>query len=84
MSFICPVCGFPGLKEEPHPKTGGASDEICPSCFFQFGFDDDDRGISYEDWRAQWVRDGMPWRGKALLVPRKWDPQKQLENLKKE
>jgi rubrerythrin len=43
-SFVCPVCGFPDLTEQPRYADGGSSDEICPSCGFQFGYDDDDRG----------------------------------------
>jgi hypothetical protein len=46
VAFVCPVCGYPNLEQEPHGKETGASYEICPSCFFQFGFDDDDKGIT--------------------------------------
>jgi hypothetical protein len=33
-SFVCPVCGFPNLTEEPRHPDGGGSDECCPSCGF--------------------------------------------------
>ena len=50
MKFTCPVCGYPELEEPPRsPRTGGGSYEICPSCGFQFGVTDDDKGVSYEE-----------------------------------
>jgi hypothetical protein len=83
MAFVCPVCGYPNLEEEPHGKETGASYEICPSCFFQFGFDDDDKGITYEEWRMRWVNEGMPWRSRGRASPTSWDPRSQLNNLTK-
>jgi hypothetical protein len=84
MAFICPVCGYPDLEREPHPKVGGSSDEICPSCHFQFGFTDDDRGFAYDVWRSQWIDEGMPWRCPSIASPPKgWDPRQQLKNLEK-
>ena len=74
----CPVCGYPGLDEPPRdPVEGGASYEICPCCGFQFGFDDDDGDYSYEQWRADWLEAGMPWRG-VERAPRDWHPREQL------
>jgi hypothetical protein len=83
MSFICPVCGYPGLDEPPRSSSGGGSYEICPSCRFEFGVTDDDKGFTYEGWREKWIQDGMPWRSQYSLVPTGWDPKAQLENLKK-
>jgi hypothetical protein len=79
--YVCPVCGYPGLTEPPRSKaSGGGSYEICPSCGFQFGVSDDDRGISYEQWRAQWIQDGTPFT--AGNPPENWDPFRQMqENL---
>ena len=36
---ICPACGYDGLEEPPW-TDGSASDEICPSCGIQFGYED--------------------------------------------
>ncbi len=47
-AFICPVCGFPHLCEEPYPQSGGTSDEICPSCGFLFGYDDHEKRITFK------------------------------------
>ncbi len=81
-SFICPVCGFPDLTEQPrHPETGG-SDEICPSCGFQFGYDDDDRAISFEQWREDWIKRGTPWSSKGIPQPLDWDAKIQLRNIR--
>jgi hypothetical protein len=76
--FRCPICGWPGLHEPPRSPDGVGSQEICPCCFFQFGFDDDVEGISDEEWRRAWVDDGMPWRSKSHPPPPDWDPVSQL------
>jgi hypothetical protein len=77
MAFTCPVCGFPGLSEAPRPPAGGGSYEICPSCGFQFGVSDDDRGETYAGWRERWVAAGARWSS-ASPVPAGWDPRGQL------
>ncbi len=80
--FVCPVCGFPGLTAPPRSATGGGSDEICPSCGFQFGYDDDDRGIGFKEWRQEWAKRGMSWSSKGIPCPGGWDPAAQLRNLR--
>jgi hypothetical protein len=78
MPFMCPVCGFPDLTEPPRPSSGGGSYEICPSCSFQFGVSDDDRGFTYEGWRRHWIEEGMPWDREGSQPPAGWDPVQQL------
>ena len=80
--FMCPVCGFPNLTEDPAPPSGGGSYEICYSCGFEFGVTDDDKGFSYQSWRRKWVDEGMPWAGNGIdNPPDGWDPVSQLLNL---
>jgi hypothetical protein len=80
----CPVCGFAGLKERPW-TDGSPSDEICPSCGIQFGYDDaaggrvDRRAEVYEQWRSGWIAEGMPWRSRGRPQPPDWDPRAQLD-----
>ncbi len=84
-TYRCPVCGYGELNAPPHnPISGGASDEICPSCGFQFGFDDDDRHISYEEWRERWVNSGMQWSSVGRPQPAHWNPVAQVAGLKSE
>ena len=78
---VCPVCGFPSLREAPRAPSGGGSYEICPSCGFQFGVDDDDRGLTYEQARERWVEQGMPWRSRGKAAPKGWSPRTQLASL---
>lgn len=78
--FVCPVCGYADLRYDPRPSFGGGSFEICPSCGFQFGVTDDDAGVSFEDWRRTWVKDGMKWSSSRQRPPN-WDPVAQLEAL---
>jgi hypothetical protein len=80
MAYVCPVCGFPGLTEPPRTPDSGASYEICPSCGFQFGFDDESEGIDYATWRGRWVAEGRPWRSRNP-PPADWDPVAQLRAL---
>lgn len=74
----CPVCGYPGLEEPPRSSGGGGSYEICPSCGFQFGVDDDDKGISHEEWRSRWAGKGLPWSSRGIPKPKGWDATAQL------
>lgn len=78
MEHTCIVCGYPHLTEAPRPKHGGGSFEICPSCGFQFGVDDDDRGIAHAAARAAWVRKGMKWHSRSP-APADWNPKVQLQ-----
>jgi hypothetical protein len=81
MSFACPVCGYGGLDDEPRPASGGGSFEICPSCSFQFGVSDDDRGFTFEDWRRRWIDGGMVWDKGRSDPPAGWDPIQQLARI---
>lgn len=79
-NYTCPVCGFPKLTEPPRTRAGGGSFEICPSCGFQFGVSDDDRGHTYAAWREKWRGEGMKWSS-TNAQPGGWDAMTQLEML---
>jgi hypothetical protein len=84
-TYGCLVCGFDGLTEPPLTERGSGSYEICPACGFQFGVSDDDRGITYDEWRREWVADGMPWRSAGIEPsPEGWNPRAQIERLENE
>jgi hypothetical protein len=70
----CLVCGYPNLNEPPRGKSGGGSYEICPACGFQFGVDDDDKGIAYSEWRGKWLAEGGKWSSKGIPQPGNWKP----------
>jgi hypothetical protein len=78
--YRCPVCGYPRLEDPPRTAEGYPSYEICSSCGFEFGVADDDRGFSYEQWRAEWIAGGMRWWSR-LPQPAGWDPRRQLGEL---
>lgn len=78
MSHVCPVCGFPKLSEPHRSLSGGASHEICPSCGFEHGVDDDDKGLSHAAARDAWKRGGMKWASKGQPQPKTWRPETQL------
>lgn len=82
-SHTCPVCAYPKLKEAPRSPSDGGSLEICPACGFQFGVSDDDDGISYDEWREDWLERGMEWSSIGIKKPNEWDPEKALTALKK-
>ena len=88
MKFVCPVCGYDGLSEEPWSATGGGSQEICYSCGVQFGYTDmaggdRDRRISvWQELREEWVRGGMNWSSVGCEPPEGWDPVEQLKNVR--
>jgi predicted RNA-binding Zn-ribbon protein involved in translation (DUF1610 family) len=79
--FVCPVCGYDDLHDDPSPSYGGGSYEICESCGFQFGVSDDSDGYTFDQWRRNWAAAGMAWASKNPRPPG-WDPVAQLEGLK--
>jgi hypothetical protein len=83
MTYMCPVCGYPSLDEPPRsPTSGGGSYEICPSCGFEFGVTDEDKGYTYDEWRARWIAHGMPWNSIGIeAAPERWDPRRPLARL---
>jgi hypothetical protein len=77
--YECPVCGAEELTARPYevwPPPAGAvlsppyesvlgapSYEVCPSCGFEFGNDDNPGTappVSFEDYRAEWEEQGSP------------------------
>ena len=79
----CPVCGF-DLGFPPW-NDGSASDEICPSCFIQFGYDDFADGDPvarkkiYLGWRKKWIDTGMPWSSRRT-PPAGWNPEQRMRD----
>lgn len=84
-SDLCPVCGYSlGFL----PWNGrSASDEICPCCYIQFGYDDADvqdeggRTQIYAVWRKRWIGEGMKWNSKGRKPPDAWNPIEQLRSI---
>jgi predicted RNA-binding Zn-ribbon protein involved in translation (DUF1610 family) len=84
---ICPVCGYPDLREPAYDDNGEESFDICSSCGFQFGYDDG--GVGIEDpicaekqkaWREKWIAGGMKFKHLSSK-PLNWDPVRQLLNI---
>lgn len=78
-THTCLVCGYPRLEFAPRSINGGGSYEICPSCGFQFGVDDDDREITYEQARQTWIDLGYPWSSKGIAKTPRWSGKRQLD-----
>ena len=80
-SMWCPACGY---QLDFKPWDGpSASDEICPSCGIQFGYDDagpGDRRDCYRQWRELWQASGSLWRS-SNPCPANYDPERQLARL---
>ena len=84
--FACPICGYPGLYRPAYSPDLGRKDpsyEICPCCWFEYGITDLDKGFSHDQWRAQWIADGMPWRSpvEGDDPPPGWDAREQLRRI---
>jgi hypothetical protein len=81
--FLCPVCGW--LLEEPAWRGDSASDEICPSCGIQFGYQDaivsPRRAEIHRAWREQWIIKGMPWSSVGQQPPENWNLREQLRRI---
>lgn len=82
---LCPVCGYDLDFQSWDGQS--PSDEICPCCNIQFGYDDAAGGDTerrreiHAKWRADWIDAGMPWRGHGHAAPNGWDPRKQCERI---
>ncbi len=85
--YSCPACAF-DLDFLPWDGLF-PSDEICPCCGIQFGYDDAAGGDLYkrrniyESWKNRWIREGMQWKSIGIPPPINWDPAKQLMSLEK-
>jgi len=82
-TFLCPVCGYPDLKEAPWTDGVGSLD-ICPSCGTQFGYSDAAGGDAarragvHRERRRGWIDAGSPWSAPGEPPPG-WDPAAQLK-----
>jgi len=63
MKYICPICDYPNLSEEPF-----YSYEVCPQCYFESGVDDAMGGNKDSEERIKWL---------AVLRDR-WQKEKRL------
>lgn len=70
-TYICPVCGYDGLDEEPYGKNFNPSYNICECCGFEYGYSEDhDVDLGYilapnemkeaifQLYRKQWIEGG--------------------------
>jgi hypothetical protein len=69
--YICPVCGFDGLKEAAFSQNNEPSHEICPCCGFEFGFDGGNEPAIFTEFRQRWIDNGSKWF-MPNLKPRNW------------
>jgi len=82
---ICPICGYTRLQMSPYDEHGYPSYEICDCCGFEYGFDDDSEGYSFENYREKWINEGFKFSNDKMQ-PETWNRQtmiKQLENVNK-
>lgn len=79
MLHKCPICNFKGLYQAPYNIQGVGSDEICPCCGFQYGYDDyPDKKMAQLEWRKKWAEGGFQWFSKTRITVEGWDGYKQL------
>ncbi len=83
MDYVCPVCGYNELEEPPYDADGHPSYEICDCCGYEFGFEDGSEGISFEEYRKQWIAEGANWMNRNKN-PEVWDYKQQLRKILKE
>ncbi|MBJ6362782.1 hypothetical protein ACFOQM_16180 [Paenibacillus sp. GCM10012307] len=79
-NYICPVCGFDCLEDEPYINDGDAgagSFEICPCCKFQFGYD---QRSKIPEYRENWIAKGAKWFDKDEK-PDNWSSKDQLRRI---
>ena len=73
--YICHVCGYDGLDEEPYKENEKIpSHDICDCCGCEFGYDDN------EQYRLKWIESGGKWFN-PKLKPEAWNLERQLKNV---
>jgi hypothetical protein len=77
----CLVCGFSELDVPQYNSHGEPMYNICPCCGFQSGYDDDDRGLTFEEFRKEWLDGGNNWFSSSTSKPLKWDLKEQLKRI---
>lgn len=80
-TFVCPVCGWPELANPPFREPLWSDQDDCPCCGFEMEVDSEIKGWSYENYRAQWILDGMPWWSPTSGPPRGLDKESQLASI---
>lgn len=82
MKNVCPICNFCELYDPPYDNDGYGSDEICPCCGFQFGYDDFPNKIEGQNkWRTNWINSGCQWFSKTRTQPQNWSGINQCNNI---
>ncbi len=85
--ITCPVCGYGPLSPPAWTERSNGSQEMCPSCGIQFGYDDSAGGDEarrakiYEERRQKWVAGGTRWFSRGRPPPPDWDPVAQLRRV---
>lgn len=68
MSYTCPVCEWPNLRDDPMEGLH----EICPQCGIQFGYWDagsEHPSVYHKALRERWIAAGRPWHSKVVVKP---------------
>ena len=77
---ICKVCGYDGLEYPQYLESGEANFTICECCGFEAGYDDLDQGLTFDDYRKNWLESGAKWFNENKK-PENWDVSKQLQKI---
>jgi hypothetical protein len=72
----CRVCGYQPHGEPPYDAEGYGSQEICPCCGVQWGYQDSLPSAARR-FREVWLARGAPWRMPEFRPP-DWDLTEQL------
>lgn len=71
----CPACGYSAdIDFHPHDY------DICGCCGTEFGYDD--RVLTHEQLRAEWIQKGCPWFDPNEQKPLGWNAYDQLQRAK--
>lgn len=81
---ICPICGYGGLERPAYDEHGYGSQETCPCCGIDFGYEDwvdnkKDLPERWENLRKRWKDAGAKWLI-PKMKPKGWKSQEQLKN----
>lgn len=80
--YLCPSCGykFP-LSLYAEDGQFDSVDEICSACGYQYGYTDINSGYSFQEWRHQWIAQGMKFKHQIENQDPRWNPIAQLQTI---
>ncbi len=79
--YICVVCGYDGMEYPQWDEKGYPTYTVCDCCGFESGFHDDNLEMTLEEYRCEWIEEGVNWFNRRAEKPMNWNLREQLKRI---